>query len=457
MAIVDAEPGEPAPNGWLARARALLGSADANTLTTRLAGTIFVIRVFSAGLAYFLQILLARGMAGNEYGTYAYVWTWVLLLGSILDCGLAVSAQKFIAEYRTRQQFDLLRGFLAGSRWLTFSVSSLIALILAGLVFAFSSHIDSATALPLYIGCLVLPGFVLGSVQDCIARAFDWMRLALMPQFVVRQGLIIVFAMLAFAAGANLSAKDAMAISMAAVWIAMIGQMLLLNHSLGGAVAAGPRVYDVRNWLATSLPILLVESFYMLLSYIDVLVLQYFRPADEVGIYYAVVKTLALIAFIHYAISASTAHRFSEYHTTGDHERLSDYLSHAIKWTFWPSLVATAALLAIGRPMLALFGPDFTSGYPLMFVLAIGLLARAAIGPIEKLLNMIGRQQLCAGIYAAAFVMNLVFCLVLVPAYGAYGAAASTTLSLVFESVVLFVVMRGLGYHVLAFGKKRAG
>jgi O-antigen/teichoic acid export membrane protein len=236
----------------------------------------------------------------------------------------------------------------------------------------------------------------------------------------------------------------------------MIGQMIVLNRRLSGHIEPGARAYDFRGWLSVSLPILLVESFYMLLSYIDVLVLQYYRPSDEVGIYYAVVKTLALISFIHYAISASTAHRFSEYHTAGDRDRLSEYLSYAIKWTFWPSLAATAALLAVGKPMLWLFGTGFTAGYPMMFVLALGLLARAAIGPIEKLLNMIGQQHLCAAIYAAAFVMNFGLCVLLVPHFGGYGAAASTTLSLIFETILLFWLMRRLGFHVLAFGKKRA-
>ena len=46
-----------------------------------------------------------------------------------------------------------------------------------------------------------------------------------MPQFIVRQGLIIGFTAGAFALGLHLGATVAMAASAAAVWIAMIGQM----------------------------------------------------------------------------------------------------------------------------------------------------------------------------------------------------------------------------------------
>src|ERR1700758_463618 len=113
---------------------ALLGGSGEASLTRRLAGTIFIIRVISAGLAYFSQVLLARWMGTSDYGIYVYVWTWVLLLGSMMDFGISASAQKIIPEYRASGDHALLRGFLSGSRWLTFTVSTLLSLLLAGIV-----------------------------------------------------------------------------------------------------------------------------------------------------------------------------------------------------------------------------------------------------------------------------------------------------------------------------------
>ena len=101
-----------------------LGGSNEASVTRRLAGTIFIIRVVSAALAYLSQILLARWMGGSDYGVYVYVWTWVLLLGSMMDFGISASAQKIIPEYRTGGEHALLRGFLSGSRWMTFVVSS---------------------------------------------------------------------------------------------------------------------------------------------------------------------------------------------------------------------------------------------------------------------------------------------------------------------------------------------
>ncbi|RZN17593.1 flippase [Bradyrhizobium sp. Leo121] len=455
---MDAQSATASPTGMMARMRGLIGGSGEASVTRRLAGTIFVIRVVSAVAAYLSQILLARWMGSSDYGVYVYVWTWVLLLGSMMDFGISASAQKLIPEYRTAGEHALLRGFLSGSRWLTFAVSTAVSLLLAGLVKLLSPWIGMDTVVPLYIGCLTLPAFVVANTQDGIARSHDWMRLGLMPQFIVRQGLIIGFTAGAVVLGFDLGATAAMLASAAAVWIAMIGQMLVLNRRLAAHVEPGEKAYDISGWLAVSLPILLVESFYLLLSYTDVLVLQQFRSSEEVGVYFAVVKTLALVSFIHYAMSATTAHRFAEYNALGDKARLSAYVAHAIQWTFWPSLAATVLLLAFGKPLLWLFGPQFVVGYDIMFLAAIGLVVRAAIGPVERLLNMLGHQKICALAYALAFVMNLVLCVALVPRFGGHGAAIAISTSLSFETVLLFwIVRRRLGLHVLAFGKIGSG
>src|SRR6267142_20836 len=160
VTVTDAPSTTAPPAGVTARLRSMLGGSGEASLTKRLAGTIFIIRVISAALAYLSQILLARWMGGSDYGVYVYVWTWVLLLGSMMDFGISASAQKLIPEYRTRGDHDLLRGFVAGSRWMTFIVSSIVSLLLAGVVKLLSPWIEPGAVVPLYIGCLTLPAFV---------------------------------------------------------------------------------------------------------------------------------------------------------------------------------------------------------------------------------------------------------------------------------------------------------
>ena len=68
-------------------------------------------------------------------------------------------------------------------------------------------------------------------------------------------------------------------------------------------------------------------------------------------------------------------------------------------WTFWPSLAAAVLLLALGMPLLWLFGPQFVEGYPVMLILVVGFLFRSSMGPAEFLLEHAGGAvKMCAAV-----------------------------------------------------------
>ena len=440
-----------------ARLRAWRDDESDRSIAQRIAGGAFLIRVASAVIIYVSQVLLARWMGRFEFGIYVYVWAWVGFLGMLSPIGVAYSAQRFIPEYRTRRDHDGLRGFLLGSRWLCLALGASAGVLLAGTVMIFADRIPSYYFLPFMIAGLALPVFAVSSAQDSIARAFNWIDLALIPGFIVHPLIIIATMAAIHLYGAPVTALYGLVAASAALWLVVLIQVALLGRRLDRDVARGARRYAVKEWLRTSLPIFLVDSFFFLLTYIDILVLQLFVGPAEVATYYAVVKTLIIVNFIYFAVSAASAHRFSEYHIGGEHAKLAAFIRDTVRWTFWPSLAVAIVLLAAGKPILALFGPGFTEGYPLMFVLAVGLLARAAVGPAERLLNMVGEQRACAIVYAAAFATNLVLCLVLIPRLGLMGAASATATAVLVESLLLFfVTRRRLGLHAFAFGRPAA-
>lgn len=440
--------------GLTAHVRAWLKDGSDSSIAQKVASAAFLIRVVSAALIYLSQILFARWMGSFEFGIYVYVWTWVLLIGDLADLGLASAAQRFIPQYTTRKAFDLLRGFLSRSRWLAVGSAIVIAFASAGTVQLLEPYLASYVVLPLSIACVTLPFYALMQMQDGIARSYNWINLALLPPYIVRHLVMLALVSAAFALDFPTTAVTAMTAVAASFALTVIVQTIVINRKLARTVEAGPKVHETRTWFATALPILMVEGFYLLLTNTDILVLQQFRAPDDVAVYYAAAKTLTLIAFVHFAVSAAVAHRFSEYHETEDHARLKAFLAESIRWTFWASLAATVVILAMGRPLLSLFGARFVDGYHLMFILAIGLMARATVGPVQRLLSMLGEQRICALVYATAFILNLGLCVILIPRFGIDGAAISTTTALVVESILLFTVTkRRLGFHVFIWGR----
>jgi len=458
MAVADTTGGRLARRlKWralVARLRGLRGDGSDRSVARRIAGAAFLIRVASAGIIFVSQVLLARWMGRFEFGIYISVWAWVGFLGMLSPIGLAYSAQRFIPEYRTRGDHDGLRGFLRGSRLLCVALGAGAGAALAGTVWLMADRIPAYYVAPFMIASLALAIFAVSCLQDTTARAFNRIELALIPGWIVHPLLIVAAMAVLHVCGLPVTARDALIAASAAFWLVVLTQGVLLDRQLAREVAPGVRRYEPAAWIRASLPIFLVDGFFILLTYVDILVLQAFVGPAEVAVYYAATKTLVIISFVYFAVAAAATHRFSAYHVAGERDKLARFVGDTIRWTFWPSLAVAVGLLLVGKPLLSLFGPGFSEGYALIFVLVVGLLARASVGPSERLLNMVGQQRACAMIYGCAFAANLVLCLILIPRFGLIGAAVATTTATVVESALLFIVARRrLGLHVFVFGR----
>jgi len=459
VAIAQTE-GEPvqaarlSPRAIAARLNAWRRDGSDRAVAQRNAGTAFLIRSASAGIIYLTQVLLARWMGRFEFGVYVYVWAWVGFLGMLAAGGIAPAAQRFIPEYQARGDERGLRGFLFGGRWLSLGYGAIVALMLAAAVLVFSHKIAPYYFLPLLIGACAVPIFPVSSTQDTIARCFYWIELGLIPNYVIHPLIICAAVATLHFLGGGVTALQALIAASTGFWAMTLIQTVLMRRRLKRVVAPGERRYAVRHWMVTSLPIAFVDGFFLMLTYVDTLILQIFVGPADIAVYYAATKTLAIVNFIYFAVSAASAHRFAQYYVAGEHDKLVRFLKDAVRWTFWPSLALALTLLALGKPILALFGPGFADGYPLMFILAVGLMARASVGPAERLLSMQDQQVASAAIYACAFATNLALCLILIPRLGLTGAAASTATAIVTESVLLYVVTkRRLGLHIFVFGR----
>jgi len=243
-------------------------------------------------------------------------------------------------------------------------------------------------------------------------------------------------------AGLEMSAPTAVSAAILAAAAAAIVQTLFLRRRLRSTVPQGPRTVALRPCFKMSLPLLLISGCEVLMQNVDVLVLSHYLAPNDIAIYFAATKTMSVVLFVHFAVGSAFANRFASLNARGDQLGLKNAIRQAVNWTFWPSLAVAAAILALGRPALWLFGPQFTAGYGLMAILAIGYLAKAATGPSEFVLNMLGQQKACAAGLAATVALNLTLCVLLVPSLGPAGAAIATATAWTASAVLNAILAR---------------
>lgn len=443
------EPGEDNPEiphqgllaSILAQGANILSSDGERERTQRNAIIAFGVRCLSAALLYLSQIVLARWMGGFQYGIYVFVWTWVLILGGMSHMGLNVAAMRLAPTYRETGEIDKLRGLIRGTRMVSLATGTAIMLLAMGGLYVFKPYMASHFVLPMYLALVCVPLFALTDVQDGIGRGNAWMGLALMPPYVLRPLLVLVAMFAANALGLPMEATTAAGAAIIATWGAGLVQTLIINRRLTETIPQGPRSYEYRSWFATSLPLLVILGAELLLQNTDILVISRYMSPTDVGIYFAAGKTMALIMFVHYAVGSAVSSKFAALHARGDRESLRAFVKDAVNWTFWPSLAGAVLILALGKPLLWLFGPQFESGYPVMCILVVGFLFRSSMGPAEFLLNMLGEQALCATVLFVSAILNVALNFALVPHYGLVGAATATSISLMMAAMMNYIVV----------------
>lgn len=451
----------PAWQTMLGRLRGLLGvqPSESGAGVGRAALVAFSVRVLSAAIAYLTQIVLARWMGSSEYGVFVWVWVWVLILGGLSSLGLQTAVIRFVPQYLALNEPGLLRGVLRAGRAIPVLVAAAVAALTLTALWFHGGIFSPDNRLALALVLVSLPFYALTDVHDGIGRSRAWIGLGLLPPYVLRPLLILVAMVAAHAAGLPMRASTAAGAALVATVATAIVQWALMERRMSHLFPKAPARYDVSLWLRTSLPICFVAACELVLQNLDVIVLtQYVAPAD-VGVYFAALKSIALISFVNYAVGSAISGRLSELNALGNREGLRATVQRGAVWTFIPSLAGAIVLLAAGHHLLRLFGPGFEDDYPLMVILAVGFVIRSVVGPAEAVLGMVGEQKLCALVLFVSAVADVVLSLTLVPAYGIWGAAIANAGAMSVAAVLFYIACRwrlGFDVSVLASLKSRS-
>lgn len=442
----------PVATAVFSRVRTILADKGEHATAQRMALIAFLIRIVSAAIAFVSQIIQARIMGEFEYGIFVFVWVLTILIGNLSCLGFHSLVVRFLPQYRTEGDHGALFGIAITARLFSMAMASLIAgcgLITLALL---GQAMESYYVVPVYLALFILPMIALGDVLDGTARANSWAVTALSPTYIIRPLLILAFMLGAVALGYPKTAVTAMYASLIATYLTSVGQFLTVTARMRKRYPRTDRVYAFLPWLKVALPIFFIEGFGYLLTNADVVVVGLYLDPNEVGIYFAAAKTIVLVQFVFFSVKAAVAQRFSSMVAEGDDLGLARFAGETVRWSFWPSLAMGAFMLLVGHFLLSLFGQAFTSGYPLMAILLVGLLAKASVGPGEVLLTMCGRQRLCAFLYLIALGTDVILNMALIPRYGLNGAAMAAAGAMIMEALLLHVaVRRTLGIVLFVF------
>jgi O-antigen/teichoic acid export membrane protein len=389
----------------------------------------FAIRVASAAVAYVSHILLARWLNLEQYGLFAAVWTWLLIVGGTLPLGFNVAVIGRLPRRLGEGDAAGARGLVATAFGLTLALSVLVAMVAVALV-AWRPDLAGGVLAPLAVlAILCLPLLALAELNEGVARALGWMGAALVPAYIARPLTMLLTGGALHVSGYELDAAAILACALFATAAMALVQTVWIMTGLMRIIGWGPLRLDARTWLLVALPKLVTEVCELLLASLDLLLVAAWVGSAEAGLYFAAQRSIALVGFVNFAVGAATASVVAA--ALADRTRLRQEVRRAATLAFWPTLAGALVIVMAGPHLLGLFGPRFTQAAPIMAILAVGLVARSFVGPAELLLNVVGAGRACAVILTVHLGLALVLNAVLVPAFGITGAAVAASSTMV--------------------------
>ena len=259
-----------------------------------------------------------------------------------------------------------------------------------------------------------------------------------------------------FYSGVALNGTIALILALISFVLILSGQTLLLGRCFPAKVQNARPTYHSLHWVRASFPFMLIFTFQLILTDTDMIMLGGFVEPDQVAIYFASVRTANLVLFITSAVSALAVAKFAALHASAEKAELQPLVTAVVQWIFWPSLFFVIVLLIFGRPILSLFGPEFSDGYYVLALLIFAHLVKAATGPIDHLLNMTGNQDATAWVLGGSGIINIFLNALLIPYFGLIGAAIATTVSIIFSTIWLLILVKyRLGMNAWIFSRSK--
>jgi O-antigen/teichoic acid export membrane protein len=367
------------------------------------------------GFTLIATVVLTRRLGTDDFGSYSFAFALLVFLALFFEFGLFVPAARLAAVVDQREQREIVGAALL--------VYLPVGAAFSATVFVASSqvdrwfHVDAGHALRL--AAVVAIGFPFAFVLQQLAQGADRLHVASLATFLA-PALFVALLGLFLAGGGDISTASALVLRSLALLIAAAASAMWLRPAFRGVRIWAPEfVRQARDWGSH----LFVGRVLSIGTYnMDVLMLGLWASSRSVGLY-ALAGSLAAVSglFVTGMAAALFAHMARE-------------PMIARRWLVIATGVGTVTALAawlLANPVIhTVFSDSYVGAAALVLPLALAQLVRGVTTIFNNFLSAHGRGRELrnAGVVLAG--SNLVFNFLLIPPFGARGAAWASLLAL---------------------------
>lgn len=408
-------------------------------------------KFLGAGLQFVSQILLARNLGPSDYGLYSVGWGFFQIVGVIATFGLDYAIIKFGSEFWDDQLEKIKSLFIKFNGLSILLGGGAVIFVFLGISEFLSKTGRNDLDVVFKLFSIAIPFFIILRVNTAATRITQNLRHSAVAEDLTRKGVQLV--LLLYIAQLGMRLEDTIIVTVisfaaAAILITASGYKLFVRNVKTDFMDG----IDYRGVLKYSL--FVTGSFITSsgLLWFDRIILGFFRPASEAGLYQAASQVTFLFSTILLAVNMAVAPLIASRFHKKDFEGLANIFRFSTKYIIY--LGIPLALVVFIFPKLTLVGlyrDDYLGGETVLILLTITQVINIGTGAVAQVLLMTGQERKWFWFTLSAFVVNVTANLILVPRFGGVGAAIGSGISLIGLNIVgLFSAKKIVGafpYH----------
>ncbi|MAM10173.1 MAG: hypothetical protein CML23_06860 [Rhizobiaceae bacterium] len=402
------------------------------------AASAFLLRGAGAGLAFLLNVVIARLLGAHGAGLYFMSLSTVIILSVVARMGVDVSSLRHISRAMVNQRWSEIVGYQRWSMWLVTSSSSVLAITVAVAAPLIAVHVfgEPELAVPLAIMSLATVSFSLLTLISENLKAAKRLKPAMLVSSVLYPfaALILIWPMTRQfgVSGANITYVVSTAL------VAAFG-IITWNRTpeFSGVTPLRP---DLRQLFKTAMPIWALTFVQQaIIPWAPLQILGMLGTPSDVGVFGAATRVSMLILFFLVAMDSAIIPKFAEFIERDDMESLQRVGQNATTMTAFLAVPVMLTFILGGGAIMSVFGPEFARGGTALAILAVGQAVNLVTGSVGYLLIIKGHESVvrnCA-IIGGCVTVGLSFALI--PSLGIAGAATASALSIAVSNICLTI------------------
>ncbi len=418
---------------------------DATRVQIRGSSLFLVGRFLSLGANFVTQVLIVRYLSTADYGALAYVLATVAFLQLFGTLGLQEAVSRFVPIYRDTHQHEKLFGTILLAAGAVVFTGTLIIAIAQGPVSHLIAH-DNLTLHLLSVLIFLVPVEAADMLLDALFASFASTRDIFFRKYLLGPGLKLGVAALLIWKTSTVVLFAYGYLAASAIGVLTYSWMLcrlLRAKGLSQQLTLKTITIPARDILVFIVPGLSAVLATAAINSINMLLLGQMQALSEVAYYRAAVPVAEMNGVVMASFTLLYTPSAARLFARGNYAGISKLYWQTAAWMSVVAFPFFASTFSLARPViLLLYGSRYERSALVLALLAVGSYFNVTLGFNVQTLKVIGRLRYIIVISLLAALANVALNVLLIPRYGAIGAAGGATIAIIGYNLLMQLGLR---------------